>query len=189
MVRSPAERRTARALRRLGRRGWTVRDDLSGPRGDRHHVLVGPRGVFLVDTDRADGGAGRPRRLRALAAALADALGHAAGHRHRVTPVVLVHGSDAPPSERDGVWRVGAGDLEAWLGDRPGRISATRRGGLVTAIRDLPAGALAYRDPAQRVAAASARSSSTRSWSASERWRGTRASLQRPSASSVRPRL
>src|SRR5262249_42222568 len=139
MVRSPAERRTARALRRLGRRGWTVRDDLAGPPGDRGHLLVGARGGLLGGAAPARRGAGRPGRPAGVPAALADALGAPAGHRHGVPRVRLARRPDAPPAERDGVWRVGAADLEAWLGDRPGRISASRRGRLVQAIRDLPA--------------------------------------------------
>ena len=46
------ERRTARALRPLLRVGWTVLHDVAIPdsRANADHVLIGPPGVFLVDT-------------------------------------------------------------------------------------------------------------------------------------------
>jgi hypothetical protein len=46
------ERRTARALRPLLRAGWTVLHDVAIPhsRANADHVLIGPPGVFLVDT-------------------------------------------------------------------------------------------------------------------------------------------
>jgi Nuclease-related domain len=46
------ERRTARALRKLVRHGWTVLHDLAipGSRANGDHLLIGPPGVFLVDS-------------------------------------------------------------------------------------------------------------------------------------------
>jgi hypothetical protein len=46
------ERRTARALRKLVRQGWTVLHDVAvpGSRANGDHLLIGPPGVFLVDT-------------------------------------------------------------------------------------------------------------------------------------------
>jgi Nuclease-related domain len=46
------ERRTARALRKLVRQGWTVLHDLAvpGSRANGDHLLIGPSGVFLVDS-------------------------------------------------------------------------------------------------------------------------------------------
>jgi hypothetical protein len=44
------EERTERALRPLEADGWTVAHDLAGSRGNRDHVVVGPGGVFLIDT-------------------------------------------------------------------------------------------------------------------------------------------
>jgi len=45
-----AERRTAKELRKLRRRGWHVVHDLADGRGNRDHVVVGPGGLFLIDT-------------------------------------------------------------------------------------------------------------------------------------------
>jgi len=46
------ERRTARHLRKLVREGWTVLHDLAIPqsRANGDHLLIGPPGVFLVDS-------------------------------------------------------------------------------------------------------------------------------------------
>jgi hypothetical protein len=46
------ERRTARHLRKLVRAGWTVLHDLAipGSRANSDHLLIGPPGVFLVDS-------------------------------------------------------------------------------------------------------------------------------------------
>jgi Nuclease-related domain len=46
------ERRTARALRPLLRAGWTVLHDVAIPdsRANADHLLIGPPGVFVVDT-------------------------------------------------------------------------------------------------------------------------------------------
>jgi hypothetical protein len=44
------ERRTARALRDLERDGWYVRHDVLAERGNRDHIVVGPGGVYLLDT-------------------------------------------------------------------------------------------------------------------------------------------
>ncbi len=46
------ERRTARHLRKLARQGWTVLHDLAipGSRANGDHLLIGPPGVFLVDS-------------------------------------------------------------------------------------------------------------------------------------------
>src|SRR6266511_4611549 len=46
------ERRTARQLRKLVRAGWTVLHDLAipGSRANGDHLLIGPPGVFLVDS-------------------------------------------------------------------------------------------------------------------------------------------
>ncbi len=46
------ERRTARQLRKLVRAGWTVLHDLAIPqsRANGDHLLIGPPGVFLVDS-------------------------------------------------------------------------------------------------------------------------------------------
>jgi hypothetical protein len=50
-----AERRTGRALDRLRKAGWIVVHDLPWGHGNLDHVLVGPPGVFVVDTKELGG--------------------------------------------------------------------------------------------------------------------------------------
>jgi len=49
------ERRTAKELRKLGKKGWRVVHDLADGRGNRDHVVVGPGGLFLLDTKSPGG--------------------------------------------------------------------------------------------------------------------------------------
>jgi hypothetical protein len=49
------ERRTAKALRALRKRGWTITHDLPARFGNHDHVLVGRQGVFLLDTKNVTG--------------------------------------------------------------------------------------------------------------------------------------
>src|SRR5207248_4840835 len=44
------ERKTARALRPLERKGWTVCHDIQRRYGNYDHVAVGPSGVYLLET-------------------------------------------------------------------------------------------------------------------------------------------
>ena len=46
---------TAKALRGLEDEGWIVMHDLPAGRGNIDHILVGPGGVFLLDSKRLDG--------------------------------------------------------------------------------------------------------------------------------------
>ena len=45
-----AERRTEKTLRVLESEGWDAVHDLASPFGNIDHVIVGPGGVFLLDT-------------------------------------------------------------------------------------------------------------------------------------------
>jgi len=47
-----AEERTGKVLHPLQREGWTVLHDLPATYGNLDHVVVGPGGVFLLDTKR-----------------------------------------------------------------------------------------------------------------------------------------
>jgi hypothetical protein len=105
------ERRTARALRKLVRQGWTVLHDVAvpGSRANGDHLLIGPPGVFLVDskawhghiTQAADGSAwhnGHPLEqtlatVRWEAQQLAGAIGAP------VLPLLCVHDTRIPWDE------------------------------------------------------------------------------------------
>lgn len=49
------ERRTAKALRRLEKRGWTIAHGLVGRWRDRDHIVAGPSGVYLLETKNLSG--------------------------------------------------------------------------------------------------------------------------------------
>jgi Nuclease-related domain len=51
------ERRTARQLRQLERRGWAVLHDLAvpGSRANLDHLVIGPGGVFVIDSKQYRG--------------------------------------------------------------------------------------------------------------------------------------
>jgi Nuclease-related domain len=105
------ERRTARRLRPLVRAGWTVMHDLAIPasRANGDHLLIGPPGVFLVDskawhgriTQAVDGSAwhnGHPldqviATVRWEAQQVAGALGAP------VLPLLCVHDTQIPWDE------------------------------------------------------------------------------------------
>ena len=49
------EKDTARALRQLVRNGWHLFNDIEAGRGNIDHLLIGPPGVFVLDTKRLGG--------------------------------------------------------------------------------------------------------------------------------------
>jgi hypothetical protein len=101
-----AEGDTAAALRRLQRRGWAMVDDVPFEGWNVDHVLVGPGGVFAIETKwtsvdwRVASGRlhdGRTQR-QALNGAkkVATFLDHHAGVRVHVTPVIAMWGPGRP---------------------------------------------------------------------------------------------
>jgi hypothetical protein len=85
------EKKTAWRLRRLERQGWIVHHSVMAQRGDRDHIVVGPRGVFLLDS--------KQRRGRVTV--------------HRGALVVQQHHSDRPakPEELSAVCKARAREL------------------------------------------------------------------------------
>jgi hypothetical protein len=49
------EQATARALRRLVGAGWTLVHDVDVRHGNLDHILVGPPGIFLLESKKLDG--------------------------------------------------------------------------------------------------------------------------------------
>jgi hypothetical protein len=104
------EQRTARRLRRLGR-GWTVFHDLAipGSRANADHLVIGPPGVFLIDSKHYRGRltltpegslwygyhplADVLATVRWEAAVLSQTLGAT------VTPMLCIHGAHLPWGE------------------------------------------------------------------------------------------
>jgi hypothetical protein len=103
------ERRVARRLRRLQRRGWVVLHDVDRGRGNVDHIAIGPGGVFTIET----------KLTRAGASELAQAHGHARWAAARlgvpVTAVLCVTNRRCRPRVRAGVWCVDSRRLAALL--------------------------------------------------------------------------
>jgi hypothetical protein len=104
------ERLTARRLRRLGR-GWTVFHDLAipGSRANADHLVIGPPGVFLIDSKHYRGrltltpegtlwyGCFTLTHVLATVRWEADVLAQVLGTT--VTPMLCIHGASLPWGE------------------------------------------------------------------------------------------
>jgi hypothetical protein len=135
------ERKTEKALRPLEKRGWSVRHDIERPgRANMDHVVVGPRGQFVLETKNVSGTVSvedgclvvrlfddpdetwRYRalagRVKAQAAEVSRQLRHRSGRAPWVQPVVVVWGDFAQKLvEADNVVYVHGDHLRDWLTD------------------------------------------------------------------------
>lgn len=156
-----AERRTARALARLTRNGWAIVHDVASARGNVDHVLVGPGGVFLVDTKQLGGVTAirgdvvrverpdNPRAtyelpnlsgsVRGAAAALSRELERLADERVWVQGVV-VFWNDFPAGTVDAerVIFLAADRAASWLEQQPKRLTPASLETLKRAVAALP---------------------------------------------------
>ena len=155
------ERRTAKALRPLVKHGWTAVHDLPGRYGNRDHVVVGPPGVFLLDTKNVRGVAGvedgiltvrRPEddgatyQYSRLASAITGA---SAGLREElasrtqvprlwVHPVVVVWPVfEGEPQTVGRVTYVGGNQVADWLTGLEAELTSEHLAGLSEAVRQL----------------------------------------------------
>lgn len=145
------ERETAKQIERLGPE-WHCEHDLEHGYGNWDHVLVGPAGVFLLDskllhgTAAAGGDALRSGRLafpggtfrfgaKKVKVALQERLGSRAPW---VQGVVVVRGEfpQARHEEHDVVY-VRGNELIPWLAELPARFNGPQRAALVTALREV----------------------------------------------------
>jgi hypothetical protein len=139
------ERHTARVLEELAGEGWQSVHDLEKSRGgNTDHLLVGPPGVFLLETKNLSGQIavsggmlvrswpeepGRlwpeyrlARAVRRDAARVADEVARTSGERVWVQPVVVVWGDFAVGLvDTDGVVYVRGDRLVDWLRSIPAR--------------------------------------------------------------------
>lgn len=154
------ERRTAKALRRLPRRGWHVRHDLASRFGNVDHVVVGPSGVFLLDSKNLTGRAlaedgillieragsrafpltGLSRALHGASHGLRDRLAERTGWSTDVYPVVVLC-SDFPQGRAQAgrLTYVAVGELVDWLMEQPQRIAPKDVETIGVVLRELPA--------------------------------------------------
>jgi hypothetical protein len=145
------ERDTAKEIEKLSA-DWHCEHDLQYDHGNYDHVLVGPPGIFLLDSKllhgtsaagsdglRAGrlvyGGAAFRGGARRVNSALAGRLGFGAPW---VQPVVVVWG-DFPQErhEEQNVVYVRGEQLVGWLTGLPERINAPQRAACVTALREV----------------------------------------------------
>lgn len=139
------ERQVAEALEQLRERGYRVLHDIQGDGFNVDHLLVGPQGLFLIETKarskpmqgpvnvRYDGDAvtvagSRPRRnpihqATALASWVADLVEESSGRRCFVRPVVLFPGWFIDITVRNPtVWVLNPKMLAAFIDREPTRL-------------------------------------------------------------------
>lgn len=152
------ERQTERALRRLIANNWNAFHDRQGKRGNLDHVVVGPAGVFLLDsknlsgtvTLEADGlttkfaDAERDaytytrlgNAMRGAAVRLKEELEGQTKLTLWVQAVVVVWGEFAhEPVEQHKVVYVHGDKLAAWLMRQPNRLSARNQSLIELAVQ------------------------------------------------------
>jgi len=137
------ERRTARLLGQLERHGWAVLHDLAlpGSRANLDHLVIGPGGVFVVDSKQYRGrlqldSFGRlwhgrfplTSALRAVSFEADQAALVLSDPDVVVVPVMAIHGTQVPWGKvvMDGVPVVAARRLPSMLGELPAVLGAER---------------------------------------------------------------
>lgn len=143
------EQATARALRRLVSDGWTLVHDVETGQGNLDHILVGPPGVFLLETKKLHGAMTVERgvlsvrwredttdgydnaqlapRMRARAAELSAALRSQGIDRVWVQPTVVLWGAFEQRSiQSNGVAWIDGRNLAAVLLARPTTLTPDR---------------------------------------------------------------
>jgi hypothetical protein len=155
------ERATEKALRALGA-GWHVHHDIQGRFGNLDHIVVGPGGVFLLETKNLSGRAeveGGVLHVRFPESPIDDyscpqlaraIFGAAAGLRERlkgelgwivdVYPIVVLVGPYPQRcTELGRLAYVGARELAGWLGEQPRRVAPHDVEAIHKVVASLPA--------------------------------------------------
>lgn len=154
------ERKTAKRLRGLDRSDWLSVHDVDAGRGNYDHIVIGPAGVFLLDTKspsgtmrvedgvpcitrRADPEAvqrypGLLSRTRGAARSLSEELRRRSGHSVWVDPAIVVW-CDFPEGIciHDRCTVLHGGRLLGWLESRPARLSPAALEALRAAVAEL----------------------------------------------------
>lgn len=156
------ERRTARMLRPLARRGYTVLHDRALPYGRANvdHLVIGPTGIFVVDTKNWDKRKRVTRRGRRgqyvrvgrtsgdkvvgsviyEAERVSETLARTLRRPVEVVPVVAIHGASVPilrVMRVSGVPLLRASQVPAWISRQGGRLSAAEVTALSTTAERL----------------------------------------------------
>lgn len=149
------EQWTGKALSPLEARGWVVLHDLPGERGNLDHVVVGPGGVFLLDSKRWRGSTtvsgdiatvcrfedpdlswrhGGVGYMKGLARDVHDRLRSESRLNRWVEPVIVIWG-DFPQRVAGETCKFVHGEhLATWLEEQPKRIDASRVSQVALAI-------------------------------------------------------
>jgi len=150
------ERATGKQLQPLERKGWVVLHDLPARFGNLDHVVVGPGGVFLLDSKRWSGqveiegdravvrhheDSNLPwtfdgsSRLKGLAVQVRDQVRSGTRATVWVTPVFVLWSSFPQGVGGEGVTYVAGERLVAWLEEQPVRMAPDRVQQVADAIR------------------------------------------------------
>jgi hypothetical protein len=140
------ERKTGALLDKLAKHGWHSVHDRAGRYGNLDHIVVGPGGVFLLDSKNLSGTvtlegdslttkyADAPRdgftytslagAMRGAAVDLKERVAATTGLTYWVQAVVVIWGTFLEgEAERDNVAYVSGDQLVAWLSQQPVRLS------------------------------------------------------------------
>jgi hypothetical protein len=145
------ERATAREIAKLGDE-WHCEHDVVHRHGNWDHIVVGPAGMFLLDskllhgTAAAGGDALRAGRLvfaggsfRAAARTVKDEVERQLGWRAPWVQAVVVVWADFPQvqHEEQNVVYVSGEELLRWLNGLPERMNRPQRAALIAALREV----------------------------------------------------
>jgi hypothetical protein len=145
------ERFTAEEIEKLGS-DWHCEHDVELPYGNCDHVLVGPPGVFVLDSKSLHNAAvaagdalssGRMRypgsAFRSAALRVHDELKQLLGKPPWVQAVVVVVWGEFPQEryEEENVAYVRGDDLVNWLDDLPPRLNGPARAAVTQALREI----------------------------------------------------
>lgn len=151
------EQETAKVLREVEREGWIVLHDLPAERGNVDHIVVGPAGVYLLDSKRLGGSVSVDEKgvtvrrlddpdltyqhagsghLLSLARQTHDRVLANSRIKTWVTPVMVLW-AEFPQhvAERDRCVYVHGEELVAWLRSRPQMIAPSRVRQVAAAVR------------------------------------------------------
>ena len=150
------EKATAKVLGPLEKEGWVVLHDLSAERGNLDHIVIGPGGVFLLDSKRLSGSVNidpdgvTVRRfddpdltyhhpggghLRALALETHDRVRQVTRINQWVTPVMVIW-AEFPQriAQHEKCYYVHGDDLADWLRAQQTTIATSRIGQIASAV-------------------------------------------------------
>jgi hypothetical protein len=146
---SIGERQTEELLRSLDD-SWECVHDIPCRKGNWDHVVIGPAGVFLLDsksyssTSEARDDGLRSGRLtcrgsdiRGAAISLKEALEPNVGKQYVNAAVVIWGEFPQKRHEENQVTYLRSDELLGWLSEQPGRLSERERKAIAQAVRDL----------------------------------------------------